>query len=97
MLSNLILVKASNSFHGYSSSSSPNQGLLQLGDFMGEGILEAPFLFLAHLLPNSIAPVSDPSGVGVSGREGKVRGIEMFLLNWYYCEIPLHSLGSTDS
>lgn len=63
---------------------------------MGEGILEAPFLFLAHLLPNSIATVSDPSGVGAWGREGKVRGIEMFLLDWYYYKMPVHSLGLTD-
>ena len=67
------MVKASDFSHGHSYSSSPDQGLLQLGDFMGEGILEAPFLFLAHLLPNSIATVSDPSGVGARGREGKVR------------------------
>lgn len=63
---------------------------------MGEGILEAPFLFLAHLLPNSIATVSDPSGAGAWGREGKVRGKEMFLLDWYYSIMLLHSLGFTE-
>ncbi|KAM5204256.1 glucocorticoid-induced transcript 1 protein isoform 2-T2 [Hipposideros larvatus] len=56
----------------WGSADQLKEGLLQLGDFMGEGILEAPFLFLAHLLPNSIAPVSDPSGVGAWGREGKI-------------------------
>ncbi|KAM5303766.1 glucocorticoid-induced transcript 1 protein isoform 2-T2 [Glossophaga mutica] len=56
----------------WGSADQLKEGLLQLGDFMGEGILEAPFLFLAHLLPNSIATVSDPSGVGARGREGKI-------------------------
>ncbi|XP_054420063.1 glucocorticoid-induced transcript 1 protein isoform X1 [Pteronotus mesoamericanus] len=55
----------------WGSADQLKEGLLQLGDFMGEGILEAPFLFLAHLLPNSIATVPDPSGGGARGREGK--------------------------
>ncbi|KAM7120128.1 glucocorticoid-induced transcript 1 protein isoform 6-T6 [Molossus nigricans] len=56
----------------WGSADQLKEGLLQLGDFMSDGILETPFLFLAHLLPNSIAPVSDPSGNRARGREGKI-------------------------
>ena len=57
---------------------------------MGEGIPEAPFVFLAYLFPNSIATISDPSGVGAWGREGEVRGIEMFLLDWYCYQMAVN-------